>query len=99
MLERGSAHPVLRPLVLILLVLILALTFVHASHDGWDNAIEMGVICYAFVAIVGLVARAPRGSVSVVVRARWVPRRGPPRPATGCPSVVGSDVLVIPLRR
>lgn len=102
MLERGRRHPVLGPLVLVLLVLLLAMVCFHAAHEGWDGAAEVGAVCIAIAAVLGAVVcersrwRAPLLSVS----RRF--ERGPPRPLrTGLaalPRPAGLE-LVLPLRR
>lgn len=56
MLERGRRHPVLGPILVVLLVLLLAMTWLHAAHEGWDGAIDLGVVCVVLASIVvGLV--------------------------------------------
>ena len=59
MLERGRAHPILGPVLLVLVVLLLAMVFVHAAHDGMDAAAEVGAICVALASFfehLGLIA-------------------------------------------
>ena len=46
-LERARAHPVLGPLVLIVLVLVLAMVFMHGVHDSHEVATDFGAVCIA----------------------------------------------------
>lgn len=55
-LERGRKHPILGPIVLILLVLLLAMVFVHAAQDDFGAVIEAGFVCFAVVTLLGSVA-------------------------------------------
>ncbi len=78
-LERGLAHPVLGPIVLIVLILVLAMVYLHAPHDGHESATEVGLLGIAIVmflgpALIGLLRRrAP--APAVMLRGD----RGPPR--------------------
>ena len=101
-LERGRAHPVLGPIVLLVLVLLLVLVSLHAALDGQAAATEVGALCLAVLTILGplLVERMRRAQQSSVVAVRG--DRGPPvpielrsvtQPAPGAPS------FVTPLRR
>lgn len=102
MLERGRKHPVLGPVVLVLLVLLLAMVCFHAAHDGWDGAVEMGAVCVGIAAILAAVAgerslwRAPLLSVTRLLE------RGPPRAframLAGAPQPAPFE-RVLPLRR
>jgi hydrogenase-4 membrane subunit HyfE len=102
MLERGRKHPILGPIVLILLVVLLAMVFMHAAHDGHGAAVEAGFFCLAIVSMLG----------SVVIRvARVQPRsaatslsrdRGPPAYSETFrthPAARGPDWRAAPLRR
>jgi hypothetical protein len=77
-LERGRRHPILGPIVLVLLVLLLAMVFMHAAHDEHGTAVEAGFFCLAIVTMLGPVAvwiaRGVRRSIEVSVH-RY---RGPP---------------------
>ena len=61
-LERGRRHPVLGPILLILLALLLAMVFLHATGDGHDAITEVGVMCMVILTILGplLLERARR---------------------------------------
>ena len=50
--ERGCAHPVLGPILLLVLVLMLALLFLHFAEDG-HGAESFGALCVALAAILG----------------------------------------------
>jgi hypothetical protein len=102
MLERGRAHPILGPVLLVLLVLLLAMVFVHAAHDGMDAAPEVGAICVALasffgVAILDGLLRRPRDA-----RTSTPAGRGPPT-APGAvrlvPGRIAPTLSSIPLRR
>ena len=102
MLERGRRHPLLGPIVIVLLVLLLAMVCLHAAHEGWDGAVELGAICIGFVTILGALVsqRFGSGAPALVVRRSFA--RGPPRAfhaaLIGSPRRARLD-LVLPLRR
>ena len=77
-LDRGRAHPILGPILLIVLALLLALVFLHAAHEGHDAAAEAGAFCLAILTILGplVVERLRRTPPAIVVPARG--DRGPP---------------------
>lgn len=100
-LERARRHPLLGPLVFLLLLLLLVMVAIHAIHDGEHAASDVAPFCLALIAVVALlippVGRQPETSI-VLTRSR---DRGPPRlwrharrRARGFTSP-----LVIPLRR
>lgn len=79
MLERGRRHPVLGPIVLVLLVLLLAMICFHAAHDGWDGTAELGAACIGLVTILGaLVCERSRPLEPRFIASRLF-ARGPPR--------------------
>jgi hypothetical protein len=101
MLERGSAHPILGPVLLILLVLLLAMVFLHVAHEGIDVAAGMGAICVGIAAALGLlVTNRLRFSLSAELDSR-PGARGPPRPSEDVPRrpPALATSLSIPLRR
>ena len=77
-LDRGRAHPILGPILLIVLALLLALVFLHAAHEGHDAATEVGAFCLAILTILGplIIERIRRTSPAIVVPVRG--DRGPP---------------------
>ena len=95
MLERGRAHPILGPVLLVVLVLLLAMVFLHAAHDGMDAASELGAICFAIAGFLGLAVldrllRRPPGLHP------WTPGdRGPP-PVPGTPHLVPRRIAATP---
>ena len=98
MLERGRAHPVLGPILLIVLVLLLAIVFLHIAQD----ATEVGAMCLALATVVGLLvlARLHRRMSEPLVAVRG--DRGPPRVSdarTPQPAVVAVSSRTLPLRR
>ena len=78
MLERGCAHPIFGPVLLIVLVLLLAMVFVHTAHDGLGGVTEVGAFCFALASVFwvlvldGFVRRPPEVRVGTPVE------RGPP---------------------
>jgi len=101
-LERGLAHPVLGPIVLIVLILVLAMVYLHPAHDGHESATEVGLLCMAIVMFLGpaLIELLRRRAPAPVVMLRG--DRGPPRGMQRIwvlrPAIVaGSHAL--PLRR
>lgn len=77
MLERGSAHPVFGPILLVVVVLLLAMVFLHVAGEGWDAAI--GTICMGIATVLGLVLleRSREHLLEPVISVRG--DRGPPR--------------------
>ena len=102
MLERGRRHPVLGPIVIVLLIVLLAMVCLHAAHEGWDGAAELGAVCIGLVTLLGAVVCHRLGSLipRLVVRRSYA--RGPPRVFRTClvglPRCVRGD-LAFPLRR
>jgi hypothetical protein len=101
MLERWRGHPVAGPLVLVVLVLVLAMVFLHAAQDGHDAAADLGAACLGVVTFLALVLAEGLGrrpaSPAVAVRGD----RGPPQAAAavaGRPRP-GTSSLGFPLRR
>lgn len=96
MLERGRAHPILGPLLLIVLVLLLAMVFLHAAHDGMEAATEVGAICFAIASFFGLTVldrlqRRPQEARTVTPR-----DKGPPK-VPGAARLVSARIAVAPL--
>jgi hypothetical protein len=101
-LERGRAHPVIGPILLIALALLLAMVFMHAAHDGHDPAVEVGAMCLAILTVLGpiLLELACRFPPATVIRQRG--DRGPPlaitdRRSTRLPQ--SAPTFITPLRR
>ena len=78
-LERGRRHPVLGPILLILLVLLLAMVFLHAAGEGHDAVTEVGAMCMVILTILGplLLEKARRTPPTSVEPTR--DERGPPQ--------------------
>lgn len=100
MFERGSAHPVFGPILLVVVVLLLAMVFLHAAQEGWDAAI--GAICLGIATVLGLVLleRMRDHFLEPVISARG--DRGPPRPSLTrllWPIVNATGPGSLPLRR
>ena len=101
-LEGGRAHPILGPILLVVLVFLLAMVFLHVAAEGMDAATEVGAICVGIATALGLLVtnRPRRGRVHELIT---VPGdRGPPRlPDTysGTPTRNAARLLSLPLRR
>jgi len=102
LLERGLAHPLLGPLLLLVLVLLLSMVFLHVAHEGMEAATALGELCLGIVTALGLVLAA-RVSLVRAQEAGTSPRdRGPPRARVAPPGRERPDttaLLRIPLRR
>lgn len=79
MLERGRKHPVLGPIVLVLLVLLLAMVCFHAAQDGWDGAAEIGALCIGLVTMLAAVVSERARSRTPLLVVTQSLARGPPR--------------------
>jgi hypothetical protein len=77
-LDRGLRHPVLGPILLILLALLMAMTVLHAVQDGHDAATELGAICFAILTILGPVVLIRMPRQCPVHLLEWRRDRGPP---------------------
>lgn len=102
MIERGCAHPLLGPLVLIVLALLLAAVFLHVAMEGAEAAMELGEVCVAIAAALGLLLMFQLRLAVVPEQLRNVDERAPP--SVGSPTARGPTAslaapLTIPLRR
>lgn len=103
-LVRGRRHPLLGPLLLIVLVLLLTLTFMHEAQESVDFTVVIEVaLCVAVVTALAplLLDRLRRVFAITALTTRL--ERGPPT-WVGCPrwrtTPLGlSATLVTPLRR
>jgi len=94
-IERGSKHPWLGPLFLVLLLLLLVFVAAHATMDqahGTDASELVCIVLGILVLLAPLVPRPPRLHLRVV---SWV--RGPPTFAVAAPARPAAPT-VIPLR-
>lgn len=96
MLERGRAHPILGPVLLLVLVLLLAMVFLHAAHDGMDAATEVGAICFAIAGFLGLTVLDQLGRRPRETRTVTPGERGPPE-VPGAAHLVPARIAVAPL--
>jgi hypothetical protein len=104
MLMSGRAHPILGPILLILLVVVLALLLLHGMEDGLAAATDVEAFCLAIAIFLGLLLleRVRRHAPPPVMPV--CSDRSPPSPCAtpppGLPSGAGtSGLLLIPLRR
>lgn len=95
MIERGRRHPVLGPLIVVLLVLLIAFTLWHEGNEAVGA--DAGVLCVGIALVLMLAALiAPSPSlrlVTVVVGAR-----APPRHAGAAPVTAFLSSSYLPLR-
>jgi peptidoglycan/LPS O-acetylase OafA/YrhL len=103
LIERGCTHPVLGPILLVVLVLMLAMLFLHLADDGHGAASDFGAVCVALAAFLGSLVLKPfvgdRRESTISTRVD----RGPPslgvariRPRF---ALVSTSSLSLPLRR
>ena len=99
MLERGRKHPLLGPVVLLLLVLLLAMTCFHAAQDGWEAAAGTSVACIGLITLLGVVVSQllPSRAISIVLR--YHAQRAPPEGRRGSTPAAHARPLLISLRR
>ena len=100
-LERGRRHPVLGPIVVVLLAILLVLVVLHAAHEGWDGAAELGIACVVIATLMGVVVSCCLRCTAPLRLLGTCLRRGPPARHAG--SSVAAPLwaaeLVLPLRR
>jgi hypothetical protein len=102
MFERGCAHPILGSILLIVLVLLLAMAFLHSAHEGMDAVSDVGAICFGIATFLGLAAVERLRRDQPQLWAAVPGDRGPPTlPETflGQPAQSATTPLSIPLRR
>ena len=77
--ERGRAHPILGPIVIIVLVLLLTMVFLHVLHEGMEAVTEMGTVCIALASALGwlMMSRLSGRPPLIVIRERV--GRSPPQ--------------------
>lgn len=103
LLERGCTHPVLGPILLVLLVLMLAMLFLHFAEDG-HGVESFGALCVALAVFLGSLALEPLGRLGHRPVSSSRTDRGPPAPhCVRRPRLLaGPDpplALSLPLRR
>jgi len=83
-------------------VLLLALVFLHLADEGWEAAANLGAICFALVAVLGpTVVERMRHRLSPP-RTSVRGDRGPPRPHLSeilATAARATDTRSLPLRR
>lgn len=100
-LERGCAHPLFGPVVLLVVLLLLTMVFLHLAHEGWDLAAGLGGACFGIATVLGLLL-GERLLASRPPRRVLVPSdRGPPRSPARLvlPVVLAAGPRHHPLRR
>jgi hypothetical protein len=97
-IERGMRHRWLGPLFVLLFVLLLVMTALHAIHDGDHMASGAGDVCLGIAVMLGAL---------IVVRLRrqaqvpaWLPAlgRAPPACVAPIPRVSSLRLTPVPLR-
>lgn len=101
-LERARAHPILGPIALIVLVLMLAMVFLHGMHDSHEAVVDFGEICVALAVAISflILDRFRRASAPTVVIRRA--DRAPPlisRVGRSQPRIRADAAGYLPLRR
>lgn len=102
MLERGCAHPVLGPLLLVVLVLLLAMVFLHIAQEGVEAATELVAACVAIAtALVLLLDGRSRITVAAEPSGGRVDRGPPPTTRTNRLTFwwIAPNSALTPLRR
>lgn len=76
LIDRGRRHPLLGPLVILLLVLLIALTMLHEGHESVTG--DVGVLCVGIALL--LMTAVVLASVAPFMRlvAAALAARGPP---------------------
>jgi peptidoglycan/LPS O-acetylase OafA/YrhL len=83
-LERGRRHPLLGPLVVILLVVLVVMTALHEGHES--VAADAGLLCIGIVMlVVGLVSALRTGASRFEAVPTLTPRGPPPQAAAPAP--------------
>lgn len=101
-LERGLAHPVLGPLVLIVLAVLLSMVFLHVADDGHGPLGELGAACVALTGVLGALLITRVFGVVGLAPGRALGDRGPPVAVLSCVAVAtpgNSSARSSPLRR
>ena len=102
MFERGRAHPILGPIVIIVLVLLLTMVFLHVLHEGMEAVTEMGTVCIALASAFGwLVMTRLSGCPPLIVIRERVGRSPPQNWLVDCGGSISLAVAPsnTPLRR
>lgn len=99
-LERGSAHPLLGPILLLMLAFVAVMVYFHATHDGHETAAGIGMLCLGIVTLLGpvLLIRTRRAAPPPLKTPRG--DRGPPRrlePILQRPRPLAPAALSLPL--
>ena len=76
LIERGCSHPVLGPVLLVILVLMLAMVFLHFAEDSHEAS--FGTACLALAAFLGSMLLTPILRTYRAAVASVQPNRGPP---------------------
>ena len=80
-LERCRAHPILGPLVVLLLVLVVVMVSIHTAHEGdGHSAIELGAFCLGVVTLLMIVMVDRLRRLVSMSRPVIRENRGPPTP-------------------
>jgi hypothetical protein len=97
-IERGMRHRWLGPLFVLLFCLLLALTFLHAMHDGHHMATELGEFCLGLIVMFGLLLVIRLGWRVIVRIVRPRPGRAPPPARSWLPARTAALPAPVPLR-
>lgn len=78
MFERGRAHPIIGPILLVVLVLLLVMVFLHVALEGMEAAAEVGAMCVAIATALGLLVTTRLRPGLSAVRVATPGERAPP---------------------
>lgn len=78
MFERSRAHPIIGPILLVVLVLLLAMVFLHVALEGLAAAAEVGAMCVAIATALGLLVPTRMRPGLSAVRVSTPGERAPP---------------------
>jgi hypothetical protein len=81
LIERGLANRWLRPLLLLVLCVVLAMALVQGVHDGDHAATEVGGLCVAIMTVASLLVAPGVRRLVTAPRARARSTRAPPEQA------------------
>jgi uncharacterized membrane protein len=93
LIERGLANRWLRPLLLLVLCVVLAMALVQSVHDGDHAATEVGGLCFAIMTAAWLVIAPGARRLVAAPRGRVLSTRAPPEP--GRPPFLRRDAAIV----
>lgn len=83
LIDRGRRHPVVGPLLVLVLVLLIAFAVLHEGHES--AGIDAGVLCIGVAVILMVAALIAPPTALARVEGAVVPARAPPRQPGAAP--------------